>query len=126
MEWGRACAGAGHPHPRQDGSPGLRPSPWPRSPPSRHGHLQHGTDPASSQHLQQLREVAEALWRGLHLPLEPEPSVKGAFPSPRPPGPSPAGPGPHLRVTNCGVKSRRDEDQLRIKLRGGRESLEQG
>lgn len=37
-----------------------------------HGHLQHGADPATSQHLQQLREVGEALWHGLHVPLEAE------------------------------------------------------
>lgn len=63
------------------------------SPPSCHGHLQHSTDSAAGQHLQQLREVGEALRRGPHLPLEPEPSVMGAWP--RDPG-SPPLPGQAL------------------------------
>lgn len=40
-------------------------------------HLQHGADPAAGQHLQQMCEVGEALWCGLHLPLEPKPCVMG-------------------------------------------------
>lgn len=44
----------------------------PRALPACHSHLQHGADPAAGEHLQQLREVGEALGRGLHLPLQPE------------------------------------------------------
>jgi hypothetical protein len=33
-------------------------------------YLQHSTDPATSQHTQQLGEMGEALRCGLHLPLE--------------------------------------------------------
>lgn len=42
----------------------------PCSPPVGHSHLQHCTDPATSQHLQQACEMCEALWGSLHLPLE--------------------------------------------------------
>lgn len=48
--------------------------------PARHNHLQHSADPATSQHLQQLREVGKALWRGLHLSLQPEPGVMRPWP----------------------------------------------
>lgn len=65
--------------------------------PARHSHLQHGADAATGQHLQQLCQVGEALWRGLHLPLEPEPGVMGAWPldttsPPSQPRPSPPDP----------------------------------
>lgn len=56
------------------------PQPLPRCPPPRCGHLQHGADPATSQHLQQLCEVGEALRRGQHVPLQPEPGVRRAWP----------------------------------------------
>ena len=65
---------------RQQPLPVPTPPPLPRHPPPRCGHLQHGADPAASQHLQQLREVGEALRRGQHLPLQPEPGVRRAWP----------------------------------------------
>lgn len=77
--------GAGVPIPGRMPCPGWQPPPAAPQPLAGEpilfaSHLQHGTDPAASQHLQQLCEVCEALWCGLHLPLEPEPGVMRAWP----------------------------------------------
>lgn len=108
--WARTGAGRGHPagpapsctrtrratpgcsHPGRGrreadggvtGAEGCTSASGPRPLPARHGHLQHGADPAPGHRLQQLCEVGKALWRGLHLPLEPELGMRGARP-PRP------------------------------------------
>lgn len=100
MRLDRAGSGVGRHHPRQDAPPytagplRLHLHTWPVSPPCCHSHLQHSTDAAAGQPLQQLREVGKAFGRGLHLPLEPEPSVKGAWPGTPEALPSQARPSP--------------------------------